>query len=550
MNTDSIGLIKKEIDTALKVTRDAFASKADKLIEKFATGSAKVGAGTGTWDYNLAFALVEMMKASLVAQEPSVVTVPLNKDGEIIGPVWERLLNHFFHTLDMRQKAEEAADWENVTGLCVAKVGFYSQKEAALGESGSYRNGNLFVEILDPRNFFVDPYCTKTDLSDARYCGDVVFLPKADVMNSPLYDPLMVEKISPNKVGAKYPEGNATFPRMNSDLPDEYGLIELREMHLRNRETSQIEVGTFCVNEIQPLREFAALPPEYRFFNYVPMTFFPIPGRFYGYSILQRITAVCDMMDNSMNRIAERWKHSPEKFAGPLTTMAQSAKAAVASAKMFEFIDTGEIPGNQAFANIHGQTIYNDELEYIKILLNFFHWISGMSHLEMGTGSSKTATETGFIQRAGDMRSARRMNVMERWVATIAKRMLTILRTSPEEFPLEEILGEDDVAIWQQYEQKQSEREREQQDTDIVVRMSLPINVAAITRRDKIIELLGRLGNPVLMQMMLASGQTINVAELVKKVISDSGENADNIVVPVTQEMMAQMQQGGENAPV
>lgn len=527
MDADKTQLMKTEIETALKATEKGYSRKANELLSSYGRGLE----GTKAWEYPLAFALIEMMKAAFVTQEPSFILNPLNDEGKAIAPVWEKLLNHFAHTLDLRVRAEEAADWATITGFAVAKVGYYDEEKSALiGETESNVIGKLFVSVPDPRYFFVDPYCKKSDLSDARYCGDVSNLPKADLEQSILYDPKVVTKLKSDQVGTLFPEGSRQNPRQGSKLPDEYGLCQIREIHIRNRYSRQIEIAAFDDGGAL-LRELTPMPEEFTLYNYVPLVLFPIPGWFYGFSILSKVEKICDMIDSAMKRISNRWAHNPEKFAAQLTQMMGTTEKAFTSSALFNVVDTGDIPADGAFTEVRGQVINQDEMAYLRMLVELFQWISGMSYMELGRGSSRTATEASFVGRAGDMRSARRMNVMERWVSTIGKRILTICRaelnSTPEgtetNIPFEEILGKEDLETWIAYEAAQSEREKTKMDTDVTVRMSLPVNVAAIHRRDKSLEFLRSVGNEGVLALLQAQGKMIDMAGLIESIASDTG---------------------------
>ena len=149
---DERGLIIKEIDTAIKTAKKAFVKPANAAIAKLSKSGEQ-------WDYPLAFALLENMKAQQVAQEPAFIAEPRNDDGKMIQPVIEGLLKHYSQELNFRQMAEEASDWVGWTGLAVAKVGYTAVSDELV---------EPFALSFDPRNFFVDTYATKTDLSDAE----------------------------------------------------------------------------------------------------------------------------------------------------------------------------------------------------------------------------------------------------------------------------------------------------------------------------------------------------------------------------------------------
>ena len=120
-------------------------------------------------------------------------------------------------------------------------------------------------------------------------------------------------------------------------------------------------------------------------------------------------------------------------------------------------------------------------------------------------------------------------------------------RLNREIMPINEILDPENVTRWEEYEQVQSAREKTENDTDLTVRMALPVNAAASFRRDRMIELLRNiLANPIVLQLLQAEGKKILVSELINKITSDSGQ-----ITPIVVDIQPEGQQqsiptGGE----
>jgi len=502
-------LIIKEIDTAIGVAKKAFVKPANEAIAKLSKKGKQ-------WSYPLAFALLENMKAQQVAQEPNFIADPRNDDGEMIKPVIEKLLSHYAEELNMRQMAEEASDWVGWTGLAVAKTGYTVLLDDTV---------RPFAMSFDPRNFFTDTYCTKTDLSDARYCGDVQVMPKRDALNDPANHPDKINDIPVNKVGADYTQGEDDRFERVTELPESYGLLTLRELHIRNRETREVEVCGHAEGQEDFYRDLAPLPKPFKRFNYFPLVFFPVPGMFYGQSILVKVEATCNQLDKAMIRIQERWEKSPEKFIVNEQNLGKAGLDAVKNSSLFNFVPVRDGSARDAVDFLHGAIIYSDEMSYLNYLVELFQWISGMTYMQLGSGSSRTATEAGLVGQSADMRSSRRMSVMERWMSAIGKQLWIICRYNRKFLPVKEILGEKLTEQWEKYEKKQSERERMANDTDITVRMSMPINTAAIYRRDKNLEFLRRIADPGIQQALAAQGKILDVDAILGGIAHDNGYN-------------------------
>lgn len=536
--------ILKEIDVALDTADKAYVKDANAAINLMTQKGQQ-------WKYPLAFALLENMKAQQVAQEPSFIAHPRNADGEFIRPVIEALLNHYAHELDFRQMAEEASDWVGYTGLAVAKCGFYFESnESTLGLSPSRPRGSIFAMSFDPRSFFVDTYCTKTDLSDARYCGNEEIMPKADAMADPRFDIEKINELKINRVGTRYERDVDNRAGRTTELSKEYGLIHLREIHIRNRETGEIEVGSTSIEPKQFVRNLEALPQEFGKYNYVPLVFFPTPGNFYGRSILSKVEDICNQLDDAMLRIKDRWERSPEKLVYDSARLTETGIKAVQSNDVFNFVEAMDGGAREAINFVHGQIIYPDEMGYMRYLVELFMWISGMTYMQLGSGSARTATESGLVAQASDMRSARRMSVMERWMSAIGQRVWTIARYAKESLPIKEILDPELVQRWDEYEERQSGREKIMNDTDITVRMSLPINSAAITRRDKNLEFIRRISEEGVQMALARQGKMLDLDSVINDIARDTGFNKP-ITVPLPQQQApTEGEEGGGNAAV
>ncbi|MBD3321290.1 MAG: hypothetical protein GF350_09370 [Chitinivibrionales bacterium] len=529
--------ILKEIDVAIDTAKTAYVKHANIAINKM----TKTGE---QWNYPLAFALLENMKAQQVAQEPAFIAHARNDDGEFIKPVIEALLNHYAHELDFRQMAEEASDWVGYTGLAIAKCGYYeSYNTPTLGMASNDVRGHIFAQSLDPRDFFVDTYCTRTDLSDARYCGNEEILPKADAMADERFDVEKINELKINRVGTRYERDVDNRAGRTTELSAEYGLIQLREIHIRNRETGEIEVGSTSVEPKQFVRELDALPRTFNKFNYVPLVFFPTPGAFYGRSILSKVEDICNQLDNAMLRIKDRWQRVPEKIIYDAQKLTEAGKEAIESNDVFNFVEVMDGDAKNAAHFLHGDVIYSDEMGYMRYLVELFMWISGMTYMQLGSGSARTATESGLVAQASDMRSSRRMSIMERWMSTIGSRIWTIARYARENLPVNEILDPELVEIWDEYERRQSDREKIENDTDITVRMSVPVNSAAITRRDRNLETIRRISDEGVQMALAQQGKMIDMDTVVNDIARDSGFNK-----PITVDIPQQQAQAQADA--
>lgn len=138
---------------------------------------------------------------------------------------------------------------------------------------------------------------------------------------------------------------------------------------------------------------------------------------------------------------------------------------------------------------------------------------------------------------------------MERWMSTIGSRIWTIARYAREWLPVDEILDPELVQTWDEYEKNQSDREKQKGDTDITVRMSVPINSAAITRRDRNLEFIRRISEEGVQMALQRQGKMINMDEIINDLARDSGFNKP-VTIQATPLEGQEGQEEGENAAV
>lgn len=536
MESERLILYSREIEAALATTEVAYSKRAKKAIEKIYTSGIK-------WKYNFAFVLVDILTSALMAQEPHWIANPLNKDGEEIQPIVEKVLKYYSVKLKLRRKLRKLALWSIITGTGIAKVGYWKEDLAELGEPVGGEVGDIYLSILDPRDWFGDPYGQDDDLSDFRYCGERLRMPLAAIKENKAYDPVVAARLVADEIGKSYPEErrNEEVLRTAADLPDEYALKTAYEFYLRKRNRG-IEFTTFAHGEKEPLSEPKDFPKQFSDYPYVPLQFYPIIGKFYGDSILEQMEGVFEFFNGIMNRIEESWKNAINKtFVNKQgLDSAEVGVDAVKSKAQHNIVFTNTAPAD-VVKQVQGSLTSADELQLLNLTMDMIQRISGLTYMDMMQSSSRTATEAAGIQSSSNLRTSLKMTIMEDAAAEIGKRIWRIARYIKDELPVKEILGEEDAAVWDAYEARQSNKERQGLDSDISVRMGVSVTPAQIGRRNVLLELLRSVTQPEVLQVMQMQQSIPDIAKIVNKVADDSGL-VGSIVLP----LQTAPEEGGE----
>jgi hypothetical protein len=532
--TPQTDLIRMEIRCAVDQLKKAFVKDANLMLRRYNNELPD-------WECNLNFALRDNLLAALVAQEPQFTCVPLNIEGEKICEAEEKLLRHYAMDLGLQTKVMRAFDWALQTGTGYIKVGFYNSEGAAeIGVPGSYELGSKdvvkpYLSVPDPRTVFVDPYATIADfkLSDARYCGEIIRNTLGRIMANIDYDMTVAAELEPDEISPDYPV-TKNLDRVHSakDLPKDQGLKTLYEIHLRSAK-NQIQLLTFADKEPRPLYN-ESLDPSFNRFPYVPIQFCPQLDSFWGKSIFARSHIIVKEISNILRRIASSWQNCPNILGVnvDVVTDETSLNAIRESSGNWKII---EHRIGDPIRTYQGKILNMEEIQYLNLLIEYFHFITGITYQDIGRASSRTATEAGNIQRSADLRTGLRMNLAEQFVSEVGQVLWRILRYNYDKIPLNEILGGELATKVIAYEQAQSRRERLEMDTDIKVRMSLPIHGAAEFRRNKALELMRSLAVPELLELLRQQGKTIDFGAITDRIAADSGIEAPIIIdMPAT----------------
>lgn len=546
--------IWQEIQAACTVTEKAFTKKANLWLDKY---SGKLP----DWKYNLGLALVETVTATQVAQTPQANIQPLNAEGETMIDVFEPLLKHYISVLNMEECAREVIRWWGITGLGLGKVGYYTEENtAAIGESGEHKDSEDFtiepyICAPDPRAWGVDPYACKADfnLSDARYCYEIIKDTLGRVKANTLYDYSIVSELTADEISTDYPAIKARENYQSVDqLPEDYSLKLLYEMHLRDPVSGRISISTYAKGSTKPLRVGKPLPKQLNKFAYVPLQLVRLPGSFYGKSLLEYADPIITMMSNIITRMHDNWDDRKEFLVAYLDALDSTPDEQTGRAKVISTLQNapgGEttliearLSGAKALELIKTGLLDMQDIQFLNLLQEFFHWVTGITYMDLGRASSRTATEAGLIQKSSDLRTNARMSITEQWTAEMLKRLLAILRYNRDKIPAEDILGGEKAKKWFDYEERQSPREKVKMDTDITVSMSVPINQASMFRRNQMLELLRSIGTPEILTLLAQPtkdaprGSTINIQAIAGKIGRDSG-TFDPIIIPLEQPM-------------
>lgn len=157
-----------------------------------------------------------------------------------------------YNKLNMEDKGNKALLYGLLYGLGIFQYGY--DDKADDGE------GNVWLEVLDPFDTYIDPYCTGVD--DARYIIKVMSKPYELVKDNPVYDKKVMEELSPTNKLSESDYKNLILNNENNIDTHTENLI-LHEAWCRTKEG--IRVITTCNDQIlrNELTTFKKLPFEF-----------------------------------------------------------------------------------------------------------------------------------------------------------------------------------------------------------------------------------------------------------------------------------------------
>lgn len=167
-----------------------------------------------------------------------------------------RILGEFlafeYNKLNMEDKGNKALLYGLLYGLGIFQYG-YDDKE----DDGE---GNAWLEVLDPFDTYIDPYCTGVE--DSRYIIKVMSKPYELIEDNPNYDQKIVKELSPTNRLSESDYKNLILNNENSIDSDSKNLI-LHETWCRTKEG--IRVITTCDDQIlrNELTTFKKFPFEF-----------------------------------------------------------------------------------------------------------------------------------------------------------------------------------------------------------------------------------------------------------------------------------------------
>jgi len=153
--------------------------------------------------------------------------------------------------LNMEDKGNKALLYGLLYGLGIFQYGYDDKTDD--GE------GNVWLEVLDPFDTYLDPYCTGVE--DARYMIKVMSKPFELIQDNPNYDQKIIEELSPTNKLSESDYKNLILNNENSIDNDSKNLI-LHETWCRTKDG--IRVITTCDDQIlrNELTTFKKLPFE------------------------------------------------------------------------------------------------------------------------------------------------------------------------------------------------------------------------------------------------------------------------------------------------
>lgn len=410
---------------------------------------------------NLAFSTINVIAPSIAVNYPKITVNAVNPENAPNAVIAEAVVNYWWKNKNVTEHFRNAVKDFLIVGHGWLKVGYRYVEEERVGDDEDISDPNVegnitsttlviledepFVERVSPFDMFVDPDATTLD--DAKWICHRVRRTIQDVKSDKRY-----AKAVRDNVGAVSYARYSDDPSSRKIHDKEEGYADVYEFYdLKNR--------TVCVFAdsgdgflIKPQEQpYAFGHPFVMVRNYnVPDCFYPI-GELEAIEPLQReLNATRTQMMNHRKRYARKYLFRETMFDS-------NGRAALESDD-----DNVMVPvsGDQSLmdavapfpALINPPEFYNQS----DLIRTDIELVSGVTEFMRGGVSEvrRTATEAALIQDAQNARTADKLAVIEKSIATTGQRIIQLAQQFMTQPQVARIMGRDGEPVWVTYDRE------------------------------------------------------------------------------------------------
>lgn len=518
---------------------------------------------------NYVLANVRQMTASLYAQPPHLMGIPVGHDSDVPAYVAEQVMDYERRNIDCDVEEEDAIKNALLYGTGILKHGynFQSGVEIPWAKNSSvdahegnstvsdddsipargplaewnprYKYGHAWVRSIHPVDFFIDPDCVRP--AEARWMAHRYRRPWVDVVRDSRFDAKVRKGLAPSGMSLAAGDMDVVGEDwFNSSDGRDTAMVSLYEIFDRTTQSIILLTDTGECLMYEPYTVFGADG------CYEIIQFLPVDDGFWGMSwvesFLPQVLAGNKLRTQMMDHFM---RFGQVKGAYDKMSVEQSEMDAFSNNPTAAFIGM----------NLRNQGKITDRIQvfpYIPIpsdvwpLLDRWMWdgdqVSGLSELARGTGKSiNTATEASYVQQQAGVRTASMQNKVNKFLRNSARKVHKLLKQfwGPER--VYRIAGPDGLT-WQ-YMQITNEMINAAYEIDIEPGSTELQNKAVRTRQ--IIDGMSTLAPMV--PYVQQQGYDLNWVELMKSYLRsiDITKAPDRMMVPYQQMMQPGMAQTG-----
>ena len=424
---------------------------------------------------NLAYSSINVIEPSVAVNFPKITVSTRQAGGEGAAEVTEAMLNYWWKVYDYRAPIRRAVKDSLIIGHGWTKVGWkYAQKKVELTdeeldfeiarriaeadlmvEARPEMAGQLpsdeeiaaqverhhyetledrpTVERISPFDMFVSPEATSMD--DARWIAQRYWLPLDEVRSRKQFSQTARKHVKPTlSFGTQSAHGDkqrqrSEEERRDSDATDWVGMWEFYDL----------DEGKFAV-WAEGSGDFLIRPkdmPYHLGHPFEKLGNHAVPDQFYEIGEIEATETLQQELNQTRSQMVQNRRRDQRKYLAKLDHLSVEGRAALVSDKDNDVVAVdADVDLNDVVRPLQFQPMSQEVWMMSEQITEDINSVTGISEYARGLSPSirKTATEAAMIQDAQNARASDKLDMVERFIANNARKVLQLAQqfVSPE----------------------------------------------------------------------------------------------------------------------
>jgi hypothetical protein len=404
---------------------------------------------------NLAFSTINVIAPSIAVNYPKVTVNAVNPENAPNAVIAEAVVNYWWRHRDFKDHFRRAVKDFLIVGHGWLKVGYRYVEEERVGEHEDISDPNVednvtsttlvilqdepFVERVSPFDVFIDP--DATNMHDAKWIAHRVRRTVNDVRTDKRY----ASKVRATVAAASYAK-YTDDPSSRKIHDKEEGYVDVYEFYDLKNNT----VSVFCDSG----DGFLIKPKEqpYAFGHpFIMLRNYDVPDQFYPIGELEAIEPLQRELNETRTQMMNHRKRYARKYLYRETNFDSNGRSALESDDDNVMVPVqGDNPLGDVVAPfpalINPPEFYNQS----ELIRTDIELVSGVTEFMRGGVSEirRTATEAALIQDAQNARTADKLAVIEKSVAEVGRRILTLAQQYMSGEQVARVMAKDGEPMW------------------------------------------------------------------------------------------------------